>query len=401
MADTTPRQDPSEAQPRVPPSLAVGDRPVVTVDDVAFGGDGVARHDEFVVFVPFTAQGETVEIEIVEVKRRFARGRLLRVLDPSPDRVAAPCRYFGECGGCQYQHLDYPAQLKIKHAQVTELLRRIGRFSHVPIDPVVPSPLPYGYRNRILVRSQWNGREQRLVIGFLGQNNRWVVDMEECLIAEPELNERLREVRLHPPPKGGIKVALRRLPEDWVVPADSFFQNNFHLLPGLVDVVRQRLRSGGCRYLVDAYCGVGFFSIELADMVEGYAGIELDLPAVRAARDNAARRNRRNGEFLLGSVEMILPEVLQRFPPDATALILDPPRRGCARASLEFLREQRPAQILYVSCHPATLARDLLVLTETGCFQLERVVPVDMFPQTQHVELVADLRLQPCQAASV
>ena len=401
MADATPRQDPTEVQPRDPPSLAAGDRRVVTVDDVAFGGDGVARQDEFVVFVPFTARGETVEIEIVEVKRRFARGRLLRVLDPSPDRVVAPCRYFGECGGCQYQHLDYPAQLKIKHAQVTELLRRIGRFSNVPVDPVLPSPRPYGYRNRVLVRSQWNGREQRLVIGFLGQNNRWVVDLEECLIAEPELNDRLREVRLHPPPKGGIKVALRRLPEDWVVPPDSFFQNNFHLLPGLVDVVRQRLRSGGCRFLVDAYCGVGFFSLELADIVEAYAGIELDQPAVRAARDNAARRDRRNGEFLLGSVEMILPEVLQRFPPGATALILDPPRRGCARASLEFLREQRPAQILYVSCHPATLARDLLVLTETGCFRLERVVPVDMFPQTQHVELVADLRLQPCQAAPV
>ena len=399
MAEATPQQNPPEVQPRDRPLLALGDQRVVTVDDVAFGGDGVARYGEFVVFVPFAARGETVEIEVVEVKRRFARARLVRVLVASADRVIPPCRYFGECGGCQYQHLAYPAQLAIKHAQVTELLRRIGRFSDVPIDAVLPSPRPYGYRNRVLVRSQWNGREQKLVIGFLGQNHRWVVDLEECLIAEPGLNEQLREVRLHPPRKGGLKVALRHLPEDWVVPPDSFFQNNFYLLPGLVGVVRQRLQSAGCRFLVDAYCGVGFFGIELADLVEAYAGIESDLPAVRAARENAARRDRRNGEFLLGSVETVLPEVLSRFPPSATALILDPPRRGCARASLEFLREQRPAQILYVSCHPATLARDLQVLTETGCYRLERVVPVDMFPQTQHVELVADLRLRPCQAA--
>ena len=401
MAEATPQQNPPEVQPSDRPLLALGDQRVVTVDDVAFGGDGVARYGEFVVFVPFTARGETVQVEILEVKRRFARARLVRVLGPSPDRVVPPCPYFGECGGCQYQHLAYPAQLAIKHAQVTELLRRIGRFSDVPIDPVLPCPRPYGYRNRVLVRSLWNGREQKLVIGFLGQNNRWVVDLEECILAEPSLNEQLREVRLHPPRKGGLKVALRRFPEDWVVPQDSFFQNNFHLLPGLVGVVRQRLQSGGCRFLIDAYCGVGFFSLELADLMEAYAGVELDLPAVRAARENAARRGRSNGEFLLGSVETVLPEVLRRFPPTATALILDPPRRGCARGSLEFLREQRPAQILYVSCHPATLARDLQVLTETGCYRLERVVPVDMFPQTQHVELVADLRLRSCQRTSL
>jgi len=381
--------------------VAVGDCLTVTITDVAFGGEGVGRHGDFVVFVPYTAKGETVEVEIREVKKHFGRATLKRVIDASSARVRPRCLHFGVCGGCQYQHLDYPAQLALKHAQIKNLIHHIGRFETVTIDPVVPCPQPYGYRNRIMVRSQWNKPEQRLVIGFLQQEDRLVTDVESCAIAEPELNRQLSEVRSHPPPRGGLKVALRVFPEDWTVPSDSFFQNNFHLLSGLAQTVGQRLREGGCRYLVDAYCGVGFFSLELSGQVEAFAGIELDRPAVGAARQNAARRGCENGEFLLGSVEEALPEVLTRFQADRTALILDPPRRGCARSTLEFLRDQRPAQILYVSCHPATLARDLQILTERHDYGLERVVPLDMFPQTQHVELVADLRLQPCQVATV
>jgi tRNA/tmRNA/rRNA uracil-C5-methylase (TrmA/RlmC/RlmD family) len=361
----------------------------------------VARYGDFVVFVPYTATGETVEVEIREVKKRFCRARLKRVIQASPARVRPRCPHFGVCGGCQYQHLDYPTQLAVKHSQITALFHRIGHFETATIDPVVPCPQPYGYRNRIMVRSQWNKPEQRLVVGFLQQEDRLVTDVETCAIAEPELNRQLAEVRLNPPPRGGLKVALRVFPDDWIVPSDSFFQNNFHLFSGLLDTVRQRLLEGRCRFLVDAYCGVGFFSLGLADQVEGFAGIELDRPAVRAARQNAERRSCVNGEFLLGSVEDTLPEVLSRFQAERTALILDPPRRGCARSTLEFLRDQRPAQILYVSCHPATLARDLQILVERHDYSLERVVPLDMFPQTQHVELVADLRLQPCQVATV
>jgi 23S rRNA (uracil1939-C5)-methyltransferase len=377
--------------------VALGDVLTVTIADIAFGGEGVARHGDFVVFVPFTAPGETVEAEIREVKKRYARARLRRVITPSPARVNPVCPHFGVCGGCQYQHLDYVTQLRLKQAQVQALFQRIGHLESAPVDPVVPCPQPYGYRNRIMVRSQWNKPEQRLVVGFLQHENRLVTDVESCAIAEPELNRQLEEVRRRPPPRGGLKAALRVFPSGWTVPPDSFFQNNAHLLPGLVATVRERFREGGCRFLVDAYCGVGFFSLELADCVEAFAGIESDRPAVRAARQNAARRGVVNGEFLLGSVEDLLPDVLSRFQADRTALILDPPRRGCAPASLEFLREQRPAQILYVSCHPATLARDLQILAESHDYRPQRVVPLDMFPQTQHVELVADLRLQPCQ----
>lgn len=374
------------------PSPEIGEVLVLDIEDMAFGGEGVARHRGCVVFVPFTLPGEKVEGEIVESKKRFARAKLVRVVTPSPERVTPACRYYGECGGCQYQHAAYPLQLRVKHKQVVNLLERIGGFSSPLVDEVVPCPQPYHYRNRLMLRSQWNKTEQRLMVGFLKESSRLVVDIEECPIAEPELNQRILEVRANPPPKGGIKVVIRRPPEVWEVPKDSFFQNNFLLLPALVDVVRSRLKSSGARHLIDVYCGVGFFGIELAKSVESFAGVELDRPAIRAARINALRFGASNGEFIEGDAGALLPELVRRFPPESTCVLLDPPRVGCRPESLEVLAASRPLQIVYVSCHPATLARDLRKLCEQG-YRLERVTPVDMFPQTQHVECVADLRL--------
>src|SRR6185503_9314765 len=223
------------------PVLAAGDKIVVTIHDIAFGGEGVARLNDFVVFVPFVALGEEVEVEITEVKKRFARAKLLRVVKASPHRVEPLCPYFGDCGGCQYQHVSYPKQTEIKHKQIVDLFQRVGGFSGDVIAPVVPCPEPYGYRNRVMIRSQWDKFKQGLNIGFIRADNRLVIDIEECKIAEPAINQQIKQVRAHPPPKGGIKVTLRIPPEGWEVPAHSFFQNNFFLLPKLVETVRDRV----------------------------------------------------------------------------------------------------------------------------------------------------------------
>jgi len=372
---------------------APGQRVIVTITDIAFGGEGVGRIAQFVVFVPFVVLGEEVEAELTEVKKHFARARLIRVIKSSPDRVTPQCRYFGECGGCQYQHIDYPRQLELKHKQIADLFERIGGFPKGVVSPVVPCPQPYHYRNRIMIRSQWNKPEQKLNIGFIRADSRLVVDLDECQIAEPALNEQIRHVRANPPPKGGLKVVLRIPPEDWQVPRDSFFQNNFFLLPRLVETVRERLRDAGSRFLIDAYCGVGFFGIAAGDLVESFLGVEVDHQAIKSARVNALKHGRTNGEFLEGRAEELLPEMLQRFDAAKTTILIDPPRTGCPPVGLESLRQNRPAQVLYVSCHPATLARDLNVLCADGVFELRNVTPLDMFPQTQHVECVADLRL--------
>ncbi len=373
-------------------ALKLGDSITLNIHDLAFGGEGVGRLDDFVVFVPFVLVGETVAAEITEVKKNFARARLLRVITPAPERVEPPCQYFGACGGCQYQHLAYPEQLRVKHKQIADLFERIGKIPHEVVAPVIPCPAPYGYRNRIMIRSQWNGPAQRLEIGFVGVDNKHVVPITGCKIAEPALNEQITQVRANPPPKGGIKVVLRVPPENWSVPRDSFFQNNYFLLPKLVETVKSRLQASGARHLIDLYCGVGFFGIEAAGGVESFVGVEYDQLAIRAARENAAARKITNGEFLAAKAEAALPELLKKFPAEQTAVILDPPRKGCWPALLELLRQTRPAQVIYVSCHPATMARDLNILCGDGVFELAQVQPLDMFPQTQHVECVADLR---------
>lgn len=391
--------------------LTVGEHVQVRIRDVAFGGEGVgtvlsrqsqgpaavgdqpATGSEPVIFTNFTALGEVVEVAITEVKKNFARGKLVRVLEASPARVTPTCPYFGVCGGCQYQHLNYETQLSLKHKQVGDLLERIGKFPRELVRPVVPCPQPYFYRNRIMIRSQWNKPEQKLNIGYLRWDCGLVVDIDKCPIAEPGLNEEILRVRANPPPKGGIKVVLRIPPEEWDVPPDSFFQNNFFLLPGLIETARNCLKDSGARYLVDVYCGVGFFGISLGDAVEKFIGVEIDKPAIKAARNNLVRHKRTNGEFVLGDAQQLLPGLLQKYPAEETTVVLDPPRVGVPRSAIDQLREIRPKQVIYVSCHPATLARDLNLLCEGGVFELRSVTPLDMFPQTQHVECVADVRL--------
>ena len=363
------------------------------IDDIAFGGEGVGRVDGFVVFVPLVIEGETVEATITEVKKNFARAELEKVVTAADSRIEPECKYFGDCGGCQYQHMSYEAQLGMKQKQVADLFERIGGFSQDKVAPVIPCPQPYYYRNRILVRSQWNGKAKKLLVGFRKRNSHWVVEIDDCKIAEPALNAQIPEVRANPPKRGGIKVNLRITPEDWIVPDHSFFQTNYFMLPRMVEAVRKVFQSNGSEYLIDTYCGVGFFAIELASLAKRYAGVEYDKGAIKAARENATKFGGDNGEFIEGRTEDLLPGLLAKFDAQNTSVILDPPRRGCAPAALEQLREVRPAQVIYISCHPATLARDLNILCADGVYRLEQVIPIDMFPHTQHVECITDLRL--------
>ena len=363
------------------------------IDDIAFGGEGVGRVDGFVVFVPLVIEGETVEAEIVEVKKSFARANLINVVESVESRIEPACSYFGDCGGCQYQHMAYEAQLAMKQKQISALFERVGGFSEDKVTPVVACPQPFNYRNRILIRSQWNGKAKKLLVGFRKRNSHWVVEIDECKIAEPALNAQIPEVRNNPPNKGGVKVNLRVAPEDWEVPDHSFFQTNYFMLPRMIESLRKIFQASGSEYLIDTYCGVGFLGSELASLAKRYAGVEYDHRAILAARENAAKFGGDNGEFIEGRTENLLSKLLTKFEAPKTTVILDPPRKGCVPAAIEQLRKSRPAQIIYVSCHPATLARDLNALCVDGVYRLEQVVPLDMFPHTQHIECVTDLRL--------
>ncbi|MFO1461354.1 MAG: TRAM domain-containing protein [Verrucomicrobiota bacterium] len=191
--------------------LTAGDRVTLEITDLAFGGEGVGRIGDFVVFVPYLLPGERAEVKLTEVKRSFARGIVARRLSDSPERVEPRCEYFGECGGCQYQHLDYAAQLRWKRKQIADLFQRVGGFPAARVREVLPCPQPYGYRNRILVRSQWNRPAQKLNLGFVRADCGLVCDIESCAIAEPALNDAILDWRKNLPPKGGIKTLLRIL----------------------------------------------------------------------------------------------------------------------------------------------------------------------------------------------
>jgi len=365
----------------------------IKIDNIAFGGEGVGRVEGFVVFVPLVIEGEVVEAKIIEVKKSFARGELVKIINPSPIRINAECKYFGNCGGCQYQHIRYEDQLKIKQQQIIELFKRIGGFSEDKVAPVIACPQTFNYRNRILVRSQWNGKAKKLLVGFRKRNSHWVVEINDCKIAEPALNKQIPEVRANPPKRGGIKINLRVAPEDWIVPDHSFFQTNFFILSKMVNKVRKIFQSNNSEYLVDTYCGVGFFAIELANLAKKFVGVESDKLAIKAAQENSIKFGAENGEFIEGRTEDLLPELLEKFSPNKTSVILDPPRKGCAPSAIEQLRKVKPSQIIYISCHPATLARDLNILCADGVYRLEHVYPIDMFPHTQHIECITDLRL--------
>lgn len=350
-------------------SLQIGDRVSLRIDSLAFGGDGLGRHEGFVVFVPFTAPGDTVDVVITEKSARHSRGRVDSVVTPSPQRETPHCVYFQKCGGCQYQHLRYEDELRAKETQVRDSLVRIAKLTDPPIRPIIGSPQPYGYRNRITVHAD-EGR-----IGFRGVDPREIIDIETCAIAAPEVNGELTRLRASRPRPGHYSV---RHPH---IPPSAFFQVNHLLLDTLKSTVADTFPTG-LEVGIDAYCGGGFFTSALLPKFHRVIGIEKD---ARSLKD-AHRLNATHLELIEGEVEYELEDVLRKSPLDQTALLLDPPREGLPPSITRLLIALRPAHITYVSCHPPTLARDAQKLN--AHYKLLSVQPLDLFPRTSQIECV-------------
>lgn len=346
--------------------------PLLHINDIAFGGKGVARQDGKVVFIPFVAPGESVTARIIRQKKNFAEGRVLKVLTPSPDRVAPPCQYFSECGGCAYQHLRYETQLAVKATQVEQTLKRVGKIAEPPMQPIVPSPMPFGYRNRIRIH-----REEG-VTGFFGFESRDLVDIDQCLLANPEVNKALQKLRASKVPDGDYSLRASG-------GAGPFFEQVNEPVTRALTELLDRTLSRNQALLVDAYCGGGRFSQALRGHAEKAIGIETSGAAVEYALKHAGPNER----YIHGDVADFLGEILSSHDARRTTVILDPPAEGVSARVADLLLEGNPAEIGYISCNPATLARDLAVLTRT--FRLVSITPLDMFPQTAEVEVFAHL----------
>ena len=343
----------------------------LSIQDVAFGSKGVARHEGKVVFVPFVIAGERVTANVVREKKKFAEAELVTVDVPSPDRVEPPCPYFGRCGGCAYQHMTYERQLAVKAAQVEQTLRRVGRLAGVPMRPIIPSPKTYGYRNRIRVHVADGGA------GFFAWDAHALIDIEQCPIAAPVVNDALKRLR------GAI---VRDGDYSLRAPGGGpfFEQTNPEVASALVELVRSTVADDH-RLLIDAYCGGGLFARELADRFEKVIGIESNAGAVQAARHHA----KPNESYVAGDVADFLAEILAAHAAARTTLLLDPPATGLEARVSDLIIGGAPREIVYVSCNPATLARDLAILCRS--YELRSVTPVDMFPQTAEIEAVAHL----------
>src|SRR6266404_4601955 len=357
------------------------------IEDIAFGGKGVAREQGKAVFVPYTIESELVSAEIVREKKQFAEAELVEVKQASPDRVEPQCPYFGRCGGCAYQHISYEHQLAIKWRQVLDSLQRIGKLKNVPMRPIIASPKQYGYRNRITVHAQEG------VIGFFRHASHRLIDIEHCPISSDEVNGALADLRSQPRVRDG-HYTLRTSGS-----ARMFSQINDEVASVLRDLV-VNLVPPNQELLVDAYCGAGLFAKALLDKFEQVIGIDWDKFAIAAAKKNATAKE----TYIAGEVETELEKVGAVHPnrPRAndvhtgrlrsiapTTIIVDPPATGLSADVRKAIINLAPTTLIYVSCNPPTLARDLRELREK--FTIDSVTPLDMFPQTAEIEVLVYL----------
>lgn len=404
-----------EVPPRkfVPVPFAYHEEIELSIDSLSNQGDGVGRYGNWVVFVPYSLPGEKVRARIYRNDKNCSMADLVEVLEASPQRVEPPCPLFGTCGGCQYQHLSYSAQLEWKTAQVADLLR-LQAGLELPVNPAVPSPRTYGYRSKITPHFHKPKDAKIGSIGFLRNGSRSeVCDVKQCPIAMQAINDALPAVRKATQQAAGQfkrgATLLMRASEGTVITnsnaicteqvgklsfhflAGDFFQNNPYILPDFTGYVARQACADGIHYLVDAYCGSGLFALTLAPHFNKVMGVEVSETSADWARANARSNGISHAVFLAASAEAIFGQV--DFPAEESAVVIDPPRKGCDKAFLDQLFAFAPKRVVYVSCNPATQIRDLAEFHKAG-YRVADVQPFDLFPQTKHLECVATLEKQ-------
>ncbi|WP_058302861.1 23S rRNA (uracil(1939)-C(5))-methyltransferase RlmD [Gorillibacterium timonense] len=474
------REQPSSVRDEREYPVAKNEEYEAEIIGLTHDGEGVGRVNGFTLFVAGALPGERARVKVLKVKKQYGYAKLLNVLEASPDRIAAPCPIFDQCGGCQLQHLSYEAQLRHKRQIVVDALERIGKLpvagvgaddtsaaGAIPVHPVIGMPNPWNYRNKAQV--PLGEVEGGLVGGFYAQGSHRIIDMDACMIqheANDDVISKVKEIASslgisaykeetgegllrHVVAKigfrtGEIMVVLvvngDKLPQQeafvdsireaipgvksicmnrntrqtnvifgdrtdvlwgsetiydyigdikFAISARSFYQVNPVQTEVLYRTALDYAALTGGETVIDAYCGIGTISLFLAQHAGRVYGVEIVAEAIADARRNAALNGLANVDFAVGKAEEIIPTWrADGITPDV--IVVDPPRKGCEPELLDTMLAMRPERIVYVSCNPATLARDLRVLVDGG-YRVEEVTPVDMFPHTVHVESVTQL----------
>ena len=380
----------------------------VEVERILPGGMGLAHAGGKTVFVSLAAPGDRVRVRIDREQGDLLFASIVEILKPSPLRIEPPCPYFGRCGGCDFQQLTYEAQLAAKADIIRDCLHRIARLENVPEILVTPSPRDWRYR----MRATWQiDREQRQ-IGYYERGSRRVCDVADCAVLLPELQETLERVRatewsMFPPAlkhldvvagENGVslsppfaefetnELSLTVRGEVYRFNAEAFFQINPSLLGSLIDFA---IAGASGETVLDLYCGVGLFTLPLARRFRHVIAVESNSIAVRFARRNLQHAGLSNARVVTATVtDWFRSDSRTHGPVDF--ILLDPPRAGAESAVIKGILDLHPSQISYVSCDPATLARDLKKLLAGG-YIIDAIVAFDLFPQTHHVETVVRL----------
>ncbi|WP_027964084.1 23S rRNA (uracil(1939)-C(5))-methyltransferase RlmD [Halalkalibacillus halophilus] len=439
----------------------------VTFSDLTHEGDGVAKLDGYPIFVPYGLPGEKANVKIIKVKKNFAFGKLIDVLEASEERVEPPCEVFYQCGGCQIQHMSYQLQLNMKQKQVQDVMRKIAHLPDVPVHPTIGMDNPWNYRNKAQIPvGKQNGK---VVTGFYQKRSHQIIDLEQCpvqtdindliiremkgiieelgiepydehhhkgeirhivvrsghhtddvqvvvvsrtkgLTKEKQLVEKIRAIspqiksiiHNHNPKQTNViqgrdsrtlfgDAEITDYVEDlsFSISSQSFYQVNPEQTEKLYQQALKFAELSGKETVIDAYCGIGSISLFLAKHAKKVYGVEVVPQAVDNAKDNAKRNHIDNAEFYVGEAEKVMPWwKSQGLNPDV--IVVDPPRKGCDEDLLQAMIDMNPERIVYVSCNPSTLARDLKYLDEGG-YEAKQIQPVDMFPQSNHVESVTEV----------
>ncbi len=379
----------------------------VEIERILPGGVGLAHAEGLTFFVSLAVPGDILRVRVDRIRGKIAFASIQEIKKPSPLRIEPPCPYFGLCGGCDFQQLAYDDQLKAKLEIIRDCLHRIARIESPPEIEIYPSPSTWQYRGR----AHWQLDMQTGQLGYYERGSRKVCDVEYCAVLEPplqealgsvremlpELPEDLREIEITSgnegisvsPPVADFEtiVVTRKIGmESFDFSAEAFFQTNHGVLEPLLNFALSGATGG---IAIDLYCGVGLFTVPLGRWFTKVIGVESNSSSARFARRNIEQAQLKNTEVVTSPVASWFDVLPDSFGP-VDFILLDPPRAGAENTVIEGVLKLRPRMITYVSCDPATLARDLRKLLASG-YVIETMKAFDMFPQTHHVETVATL----------
>ena len=381
---------------------------ILKIEEIAFGGYGIAKKNGYVVFVPYSIPGEEVKIQIKETKKDYAIGEIINIIKPSSQRKEPECRYFGKCKGCSYQHIKYEEELKIKTKQISQIFKQIGKMENPPVKNIISANSPNFYRNK--VRLRYKKIKQKHLFGFINNEEKRTIDIEECKIASPLINNKIKEIRNDKFKifseknirsynlsivEDGTKVITTFEPETHLkvkvlenvfnYSLNSFFQVNRTIFKDLFDFISDAIDSFSLqkKTLWDLYCGVGFFGIILHNKFEEVFFVEQNKISFEFLKKNIEENNIKNAKILKGDASLAFNHYNR-----CDTLIVDPPRTGCGDDVKNNIIKLKPSLLIYISCNPSTLARDSLFFIKNG-YKIETIQPFDFFPRTKHIECAA------------